>query len=122
LFDQRRIADMARRSHCERVAVGRRFRHDVGPDYAATAASIIDEHRPAECFRELLRNHARLYIDATARHGRRDDAYRLAREILRVRWRHDSNACDSQCHTCNLRCSTHTISSGETAAKLYTTH
>ncbi|MNC84847.1 hypothetical protein D3C83_04150 [compost metagenome] len=67
----------------QRVAVGRRFRHDLRGDHAGTAAAVVDHHGLAELLGELRAEHARLRVVGAAR-GRRDqETDRPDRIVLR---------------------------------------
>ena len=44
----RRVHRERNRNHEQRVAVGRRTRHDLGADDAVRARTIVDHHLPAE--------------------------------------------------------------------------
>jgi hypothetical protein len=76
----------ADRAHQYRVAVGGRFGDVVGADIAAGAGTVIDNHRLAPAFVELLAYRARDDVERTAGGERHDEADRLD-GIIRLRER-----------------------------------
>ena len=69
--------DLRRRAHEERVAVGRRFCHQVGAYHPARADAVLDHHRLAPMLAHLLADRARDEIGAPAGGERHDDADRF---------------------------------------------
>src|SRR5207245_6676612 len=82
----RRIDDEARGIDEQRVAVGRRLRHDLRADDAVRAGLVFDYERLAELLLELRADHARHRVRPAGRGGD-DHAHRLVRIALRVRSR-----------------------------------
>ena len=78
----------------QRIAVGRRFRRDLGPDGRSGAAAIVDDDLLPERFGELRRHDARHRVGAAAGRERDDEADRLHRVGLGVRGRR--HACPSR--------------------------
>src|SRR5207245_1318641 len=103
----RRVDDEARGIDEQRVAVGRRLRHDLRADDAVRAGLVLDDEGLAELLLELRADHARYGVRTTGRRGDHH-AHRLARIALRLRSgrRH---ACEGKCkppaHSCLLRSS-----------------
>src|SRR4051812_34918825 len=79
-------ADRVRRSgHEQRVSVRRRARRELRTDMPAGARAIVDEHRLAPAFGELLTHESREQIRRPTRREWGDDADALAWIILRRR-------------------------------------
>jgi len=77
-----RVADMGRGMNHQRVAVGRRLRHDVGTDGTGRAAAVLDHELLAHGFRELLEHDAADDVVGAARRPWDHDAHRLGRVRL----------------------------------------
>ena len=69
----------------KRVAVGRRLRDALAADAAARAGNVLDRHRHAQDFGQLLREHAAGDVGGAARREADDDADRAIRIGLRAR-------------------------------------
>src|SRR5262249_26840154 len=67
----------------QRVAVGRRLRHDFGGDVTAGAGAVVGDHRDTELLRHLVGDEPRREIARAAGRIANHDANRLRREGLR---------------------------------------
>jgi hypothetical protein len=72
----------------QRLAVGRRFRHDVGADRPAGAAAVVDQNGRLQRLTQHLRKRPRHDFGWPASRERHHDADLLARERPRLRRQH----------------------------------
>ncbi|MCY1531335.1 hypothetical protein D9M68_665570 [compost metagenome] len=72
-------------AHHQRIAVGRRLRHEVGPDIAARARAVFHDDGLAQGTAHLLGQHAGHGVQRAAGRVRHDEAQRLGREISGLR-------------------------------------
>ena len=67
----------------QRIAIGRRLRHQLASDNAAGTATIVDDHRLFKALTQTLRNQTRREVETgTGLVGH--DAYGLERKALRL--------------------------------------
>jgi hypothetical protein len=83
---------MRRAGEEQRVAVGRRLRHEVSADGAACSRAVLDEKLPAELRGETRRQHPRRRVGKSARRERHDDPHRSGRVGLCVN--RDGECCE----------------------------
>ena len=83
--DQRFVDRVGVRHHQQRVAVRRRFRHEVGADDRAGAGAVLDDERLSQRLLQLLAEIARVDVGRAAGAERHDDAYRFRGISLRLR-------------------------------------
>jgi hypothetical protein len=75
----------ARRHQHQRVAVGRRLRHEVGPDHAGRAGFVLDDDRLAELCVQPVADQPRHDVgDAAGRPGN-DDTDGAVRKVVGAR-------------------------------------
>ena len=67
------------RSHQDRVAVGRRFRNEIGADVAARAGAVVHHNALAPRVAQLLRDRAADDVERSARRKRHDEPHRPVR-------------------------------------------
>ncbi len=83
LLVELRVDRVRRQREQDRVAVGRRFRDDVGAEIAGGAAAVVDDDRLAELRRQRLDDDARNDVGAAARRIRDDELDRPGGIVLR---------------------------------------
>ena len=76
LIEYRSVDGVRGANQQQRVAVGRRIHHGLGPDIAPAARPVVDDEGLAEPFRQPLGNQPRDDIVSAARGKADDDAHR----------------------------------------------
>ena len=79
------MPSVVRGGHQQRVAVGRRLRHDVGADQRARAGAVLDHDGLLERRGQAIADGARQHVGERAGRIRHDEAQRPGRIILRLR-------------------------------------